>query len=104
MTDDFRDDPAFLRDEVIAQAALATGAMREADGWKRLADDNGAEAMRRGKEVVALREQLAGAVSREHAAQAIGWLSAEVAVHGAPSLGPEWLDLWDRALAATGEL
>jgi hypothetical protein len=43
-----------------------------------------------------------GAVSREHAAQAIGWLSAEVAVHGAPSLGPEWLDLWERALTATG--
>jgi hypothetical protein len=63
MTDDFRDDPAFLRDEVKRRAALATGAMREADGWKRLADDNGAEAMRRGKEVVALREQLAGAVS-----------------------------------------
>jgi hypothetical protein len=48
-----------------------------------------------------LRHQLAGAVSREHAAQAIGWLSAEVAVHGAPSLGPEWLELWDRALTAT---
>jgi hypothetical protein len=43
-----------------------------------------------------------GAVSREHAAQAIGWLSAEVAVHGAPSLGPEWLELWERALTATG--
>jgi hypothetical protein len=42
-----------------------------------------------------------GAVSREHAVQAIGWLSAEVAVHGAPSLGPEWLELWDRALTAT---
>jgi hypothetical protein len=45
---------------------------------------------------------LQGAVSREHAAQAIGWLSAEVAVHGAPSLGPEWLELWERALTATG--
>jgi hypothetical protein len=43
-----------------------------------------------------------GAVSREHAAQAIGWLSTEVAVHGAPSLGPEWLELWERALTATG--
>jgi hypothetical protein len=43
-----------------------------------------------------------GAVSREHAVQAIGWLSAEVAVHGAPSLGPEWLELWERALTATG--
>jgi hypothetical protein len=31
MTDDFRDDPAFLRDEAKRQAALATGAMREAD-------------------------------------------------------------------------
>jgi hypothetical protein len=47
-------------------------------------------------------EQLEGAVSREHAAQAIGWLSTEVAVHGAPSLGPEWLELWERALTATG--
>jgi hypothetical protein len=47
-------------------------------------------------------EQLAEVVSREHAVQAIGWLSAEVAVHGAPSLGPEWLELWDRALTATG--
>jgi hypothetical protein len=46
--------------------------------------------------------QLRGAVSREHAVQAIGWLSAEVAVHGAPSLGPEWLELWERALTATG--
>jgi hypothetical protein len=44
-----------------------------------------------------------GAVSREHAVQAIGWLSVEVAVHGAPSLGPEWLELWERALTATGE-
>jgi hypothetical protein len=46
-------------------------------------------------------DQLRGAVSREHAVQAIGWLSAEVAVHGAPSLGPEWLELWDRALTAS---
>src|SRR4051812_12513941 len=45
---------------------------------------------------------ISGAVSREHAVQAIGWLSAEVAVHGAPSLGPEWLELWHRALTATG--
>lgn len=43
-----------------------------------------------------------GAVSREHAIQAIGWLSAEVALHGTPELGPEWLELWERALAATG--
>jgi hypothetical protein len=50
----------------------------------------------------ALAATLRGAVSREHAVQAIGWLSAEVAVHGAPSLGPEWLELWDRALTATG--
>jgi hypothetical protein len=42
-----------------------------------------------------------GAVSREHATQAIGWLSAEVALHGAPELGPEWLELWERALTAT---
>jgi hypothetical protein len=39
---DFRDDPAFLRDEAKRQATLATGAMREADD---------------------LREQLRGAVS-----------------------------------------
>jgi hypothetical protein len=50
----------------------------------------------------AARKQLRGAVSREHAVQAIGWLSAEVVVHGAPSLGPEWLELWERALTATG--
>jgi hypothetical protein len=48
---DFRDDPAFLRDEAIRQATLATGAMREADD---------------------LRDQLAGAVRtleriRDHA-------------------------------------
>ena len=31
---DFRDDPAFLRDEVKRQAALATGAMAEADALR----------------------------------------------------------------------
>jgi hypothetical protein len=35
MTDDFRDDPAFLRDEAIQQAALATGAMREANALRQ---------------------------------------------------------------------
>jgi hypothetical protein len=47
-------------------------------------------------------KRLEGAVSREHAVQAIGWLSAEVALHGPPSLGPDWLELWDIAVAATG--
>lgn len=31
MTDDWRNDPAFLRDEAIRQAELATGAMRECE-------------------------------------------------------------------------
>jgi hypothetical protein len=35
MSDDWRDDPAFLRDEAIRQAALATGAMREADDLRQ---------------------------------------------------------------------
>lgn len=50
MTGDFRDDPAFLRDEAIRQAALATGAMREADD---------------------LRQQLAGAVEAGNALFAV---------------------------------
>jgi hypothetical protein len=44
MMGDWRDDPAFLRDEAVRQAALATGAMREAD---------------------MLRDRLAGAVDAE---------------------------------------
>jgi hypothetical protein len=35
---DFRDDPAFLRDEAKRQAALATGAMRDADRGRALVD------------------------------------------------------------------
>lgn len=34
MAGDWRDDPAFLRDEATRQAALATGAMREADALR----------------------------------------------------------------------
>lgn len=40
---------------------------------------------------------------REHAARAIGWLSVEAALHGVPDVGPGWVELWERALAATGE-
>jgi hypothetical protein len=38
MTDDWRDDPAFLRDEAIRQAALATGAMRDNERLREALD------------------------------------------------------------------
>jgi hypothetical protein len=38
MSDDWRDDPAFLRDEAIRQAALATGAMRDNERLREALD------------------------------------------------------------------
>lgn len=56
MAGDWRDDPAFLRDEAIRQAALATGAMREADALREQL-----EALRE-----AVRAYLNGAPLDEH--------------------------------------
>jgi hypothetical protein len=57
-------------------------------------------------------ERLAGAVSQTQAIEAVGWLSAELAARADAWNGnapdwfpqpPEWLELWERALVATGD-
>jgi hypothetical protein len=78
MSEDFRNDPAFLRAEVIREATLANGAMREAD---LLRDENerlrrekltledagialGAKLDRAEQEIEHLREQVTALVNR----------------------------------------
>src|SRR3954470_4530216 len=60
----FRDDPAFLRDEAIRQAALATGAMREADD---------------------LRQQLRGAVAERDALRLAIGIAIDMLDDGTPN-------------------